>query len=301
MNLAQHLRQDRLAIFLFHGVVEKSDYEVRNYTRKHLMEDEFKGAVQGLTTNGCPLSMDDVVRHHQEGTPFPENAFAITFDDGFENNLTVAAPILEDFSVPATFYVTTDFIANNRMSWIDRIEWAVEAVNEITVQLPWSDRSSILSDADSKRAFLDNVRKHVKSNFDIDADRLASDVQKQCGLEETWSAMGPLDQKLTWKQTRILADHPLFTVGGHTHTHAILSFLNSKELAVELDTGMNHLRENASIDSHHYSYPEGLAHCYSDAVIEALKERGVVCCPTAQDGYNTPGTDLFHLKRIFAV
>jgi hypothetical protein len=47
----------------------------------------------------------------------------------------------------------------------------------------------------------------------------------------------------------------------------------------------------------HYSYPEGLAHCYSPAVIAALRERGVVCCPTALPGTNPVGTDLFELRR----
>jgi hypothetical protein len=47
----------------------------------------------------------------------------------------------------------------------------------------------------------------------------------------------------------------------------------------------------------HYSYPEGLAHCYSDAVIAALRERGVICCPTAEPGVNPPGADLFRLRR----
>ena len=56
----------------------------------------------------------------------PRNAYAITFDDGFENNYSLAAPILDDFNLPATFYFSTDFIENNSMSWIDKIEYCVE-------------------------------------------------------------------------------------------------------------------------------------------------------------------------------
>ena len=41
--------------------------------------------------------------------PFPPNSFAITFDDGFENNLSVAAPLLSDLKIPLTIYITTNF------------------------------------------------------------------------------------------------------------------------------------------------------------------------------------------------
>ena len=61
---------------------------------------------------------------HENETPFPKNSFALTFDDGFENNMSIAAPILTDYKVPATIYVTTNFIENNEMSWIDKIESA---------------------------------------------------------------------------------------------------------------------------------------------------------------------------------
>jgi hypothetical protein len=51
----------------------------------------------------------------------------------------------------------------------------------------------------------------------------------------------------------------------------------------------------------HYSYPEGLAHCYSDEVISCLQKHGITCSPTAIEGTNDVKTDLFNLKRITVV
>jgi peptidoglycan/xylan/chitin deacetylase (PgdA/CDA1 family) len=45
---------------------------------------------------------------------------AITFDDGYRDNFTVAAPILEQFGLPACFFVTTGFIASTQTPWWDR-------------------------------------------------------------------------------------------------------------------------------------------------------------------------------------
>ena len=50
----------------------------------------------------------------------------ISFDDGFENNYSIAAPILDYFKLNATFYFSTDFVQNNSKSWIDKIEYCFE-------------------------------------------------------------------------------------------------------------------------------------------------------------------------------
>lgn len=300
-HLVDRLQGDQLAIYLFHGVVDDETFRVRNYTDKHLRADRFEDFIVKLTKAGAAISLDEVLEHRVQGKELPPKSFAITFDDGFENNLTVAAPILEKHDVPATFYVATDFIESNRMSWIDRIEAVIEQRDVVEVSLPWRTATLRASTTAEQIALLDEIRKQVKNDGSIEPDVLATEIQRQCGFDEIWSGTNALDQKLTWEQVRELNDHPLFCVGGHTHTHAIMSHLSSAELDEEIDTSLSLLAEKAGVGPAHYSYPEGLAHCYSDAVIEALKKRGVQCCPTAEDGTNTTGESLFHLKRIFVV
>src|SRR5262249_22288404 len=94
---------------------------------------------------------------------------------------------------------------------------------------------------------------------------------------------------------------PDFTIGGHTHTHRIMSHLSPEELADEVDMSLKLLEDKGGIARRHYSYPEGLQHCYSPEVIECLKNRGIVCSPTAEDGINGVDEDPFHLKRIFVM
>lgn len=301
MDFAGHLRGDRFAIFLFHGVISKQTHRIRNYTRKHLEADYFAGCLRSLlAAGGHPVSIDEVVACHDAGEALPPQSFAITFDDGFLNNFSIAAPILADLSIPATFYVTSDFIESNRMSWIDRIEWALERVPAGRLSLPWNGDARFADDA-QERAVLDEIRRQVKGSREIATDDLASDIQSQLGLPETCSSDDPLDIKMTWADVRDLNEDSLFTVGGHSHTHAILSFLDEAGLDRELDQSLGLLKEKAGITPLHYSYPEGGAHCFSPAVIDALKRRGVVACPTAIDGDNGTETDLFHLRRTMAV
>ena len=301
MNYSERLGDDSLVILLFHGVVERDLHPLRNYNCKHLTQDTFAKILKDMTREGTALSLNDVIDFNAANEPYPPKSFVVTFDDGFANNLTVAAPILADFNIPATIYVTTDFVENNRMSWVDRIEWAIEKCGSVRLRLPWQGNPINLQNIKEKQTALDNIRMHVKNDQSIRPDDIATDIQLQCNLPETWSTDDPLDLKLTWPQVIKLANSPQFIVGGHTHTHAILSFLDGNELAYELDTSMALLQKMAGVRSLHYSYPEGLAHCYSETVIDALKSRGVICCPTAIDGVNPSDIDLFNLKRVTVV
>ena len=72
---------------------------------------------------------------------------------------------------------------------------------------------------------------------------------------------------------------------------------NFQDLVTDIDASLNLLNYNLKQNTIHFAYPEGQRNHYTDLVIKALIERGVVCCPTAIDGVNTD-EDLFSLKRI---
>ena len=298
MNLSQKLSDDGMVIFLFHGVIEKDTYRVRNCTKKHLEKEYFYQLIKEIKHTGYPLSMDDVVFYRNSGEPFPPKAFAVTFDDGFANNYTVAAPILEGLKVPATFYVTTDFIDRNRMSWIDRIEYCFETADKGRLNFTWTEKAFFFHSTTDKIHILDYLRNKVKHDSSINLDELVSNIFSQCNMPLIEQSDDPLDMKMNWAQVKDIHEDSLFTVGGHTHRHSILSFLDRTELEREIQISMNLLKQKAGIHTHHYSYPEGMREHYSNEVIKMLKKYGVVCCPTAEYGVNKIIDDLFRLKRV---
>ena len=299
LNPADYLAENALAIFLFHGVIERNIDEVRNYTGKHVLKDDFVQMIVDLRhVGGHPVSMDDVIEYAAASKSFPPHSFAITFDDGFANNYDIAAPILVDYEVPAMFYVTTGFIEHNRMAWIDRIEYCFARADTGKLLLPWYEGPRSFCSRADKIQFLDDIRFHAKRDPQLNLDELVTDIFSQCRVAEIWSSPDPLDQKMKWNQIAELNRDTNFQVGGHTHTHRILSFLKPDELEEEVSLSLRLLREKSGIDPKHYSYPEGLAHCYNDQVIDVLARHGVVCCPTAEHGLNDGGENLFHLKRI---
>ena len=56
------------------------------------------------------LTVSELVALFDAGRPLPARTVVITFDDGFEDNLTVAAPLLQERRLPATVFVTTGFL-----------------------------------------------------------------------------------------------------------------------------------------------------------------------------------------------
>lgn len=298
-NVTSWLSDTEVAIYLFHGVVGETDVQVRNYNRKHLPIDEFTAVCGELKSHGTAVSMDDIVEAWNGGRPLPPRAFAITFDDGFENNHSLAAPVLNDLKLPATFYVTTDFIENNTMSWVDRIELVVEDVAEGQLRLPWGECR--FDSVETKIDVLGDIRTHVKSDHTLNAQDLATDIQIQLGFAETHTSSHPLDQKMNWKEVCELDASDNFIVAGHSHTHPILAFLDDQTLAWEINASIEMLKDKAKITSPHYAYPEGLAHTYDERTIQLLKANGITCSPSAIEGTNAVGYSLFDLRRIMVM
>jgi len=299
-NYSSFLHDNRFIIFLFHGVIPRQNHTIRNYTNKHLVLDRFVSIVRDLCSNGTPVSMTDIVGANDNSTKLPDRAFAITFDDGFENNYSVAAPVLHALGVPATFYITTGFVESNTLSWIDIIEYAVEKRDKFHLALPFDGLKGTYETYEQKMELLDQIRWSVKNGPHIDPYEIAHDVCKQLDIEMI-EADPDLDQKMNWEQVRELSKNPLFTIGGHSHTHRILAYLDQSELEYEITTSLEKLRTCLGAAVKHYSYPEGLAHCYSDRVVDELRRCGVVCALTAEHGMNSLGDDLFHLKRVIVV
>lgn len=53
------------------------------------------------------VSLDDIEQHLLSDSDLPDNAVAITLDDGFEDNYTQAFPLLQKHALPASIFLAT--------------------------------------------------------------------------------------------------------------------------------------------------------------------------------------------------
>ena len=126
------------SIYLFHGVINKpiKKESVLNYNNKHIHIKKFKTFLKKISKLGKPISMNEVYDIINNKKKDKKKSFAITFDDGFENNISIAAPVLINLQIPFTIYITTSFVDKNAMSWIDKIDYAINETKKKQINIP---------------------------------------------------------------------------------------------------------------------------------------------------------------------
>ena len=298
---SRYLKKKSCTIFLFHGVIKKNESLLRNYNKKHLDKSYFIRILSDLKKNGKAISMNDVLNNVKKKNDFYDRSFVITFDDGFYNNYSIALPILKKMNIPATFYITTDFIEKNLTSWVDRIEIAVNEKKKGKIKI-LNKNYSFINTLKSKVKFMNNLKKLIKENKKISPYMLANNIVKELNYRKNITTSNSiLDKKMNWNHIRKINNEKLFIIGGHSKTHRILSFLSKQEVKNEINQSINILEKKLKNKINHYSYPEGLSHTFSNREIILLKKRGVQCSPSAEHGINNKNSNLFKLKRIFCV
>ena len=241
----KYLKKDFYKIFLFHGVIKKNKYIVRNYTNKHILEKNFINRIKFFKKNYNILSLEEIFFNIKNKISLPSNTCAITFDDGFENNYSVAVPILEKFKIPTTFYFSTDFINNNSMSWIDKIEYAFEKTKKSTIILPWNLKTLDINSKKKKISILDEIRKVLKhQNKNLIIEKFISNIFLQLGVKKINSLNNEIDKKISWSKVKKLISSNLFTIGGHSHRHISLTSVPLLEAKIEIDTSIKLFKRN---------------------------------------------------------
>ena len=150
-------------------------------------------------------------------------------------------------------YLTTNFVDKNKMSWIDRIENIVEHNNDFTFNQKWLDEPIKVKSNEDKIFLLEKIKNNIKSskdiNFDHFADNFCVQFKNNVIIEDD-----QIDKKLSWSQIKSLKNSDIFSFGGHSHNHPILSFLTKDELSFELDKSLELIENKAKLKTIHYSY-----------------------------------------------
>jgi len=159
----------------------------------------------------------------------PAPAVAVTFDDGYADNLETALPILESLAVPAAFFVTTGFVESGREFWWDEIGRLVAERGPLPArfELPDDPRwPGIARGSASDRALLAR---------DLHRTLRALDAGSREALLEAiavWSGRDRVartdHRPLTAAEVGRLARSPLATVGAHGVTHTAFSILDAR-------------------------------------------------------------------------
>jgi peptidoglycan/xylan/chitin deacetylase (PgdA/CDA1 family) len=255
---------------------------------------EFRRQMDYLLRNRFePVSASAVRDFFVRGTELPPRAFLVTFDDGYKNNLTVAAPILKSFGIPAIVFVSTGYIGNRRFYWFHEmalriLDWPVDRI-----RLPQDDSPTALPrSAFDRRVFARRATEQCKTIPNQARLEYLSYLRSQTPSrspegEEEFEAM-------TWDEVRALSCFGI-EAGSHTVQHPILSQLSVAEAIAELRESKETIERELQSPCYALAYPNGRGTDYSAEVAASARAAGYALAFTGED---RPGGDTMSVGRV---
>ncbi len=245
---------------------------------------------------------------------------AVTFDDGYRDNLVNALPVLEKETIPATLYTTSGALGEPMAFWWDIL---VRIFLE-TPELPDVLELDLGDTAASWRLGPDAIRtpEALARAAAWDADNEKPRDLRQATLVEVWSfvaglprerrreavsrildwagnptvaAEGDIGAPLTAEELAKLAASPLIDIGGHTESHCDLSRTPAPRAAEEITRDRDTLRDITGQPVDHFAHPYGRR---GPDTREHLRSAGYVTATTSGSGVSNPLHDPYWLPRI---
>jgi peptidoglycan/xylan/chitin deacetylase (PgdA/CDA1 family) len=247
-----------------------------------------------------------------------DRSIAITFDDGYGDNLLNGKPILEKYNTPATVFIANGYVEQKQEYWWDELEKLflqpgtlpeklALTINNHDYQWELGEAASY-SQADYQhhrgwyaQGKTDPTPRHTiyRSVWQLMLPLLAEEQQQILEQLRTWAGINletrPTYRPLNLAELPILEEGNLIEVGSHTVMHPFLSALPISRQRQEIQEGKTRLEEILEHSVSSFAYPYGN---YSQETLTLVKEAGFArACSTISTGVRQK-SDRFQLPRV---
>ncbi len=210
----------------------------------------------------------------------------ITFDDGYRDNLTLAAPLLQKYGLPALLFIATD-ILENRPLWYDLIRSILRQKGSLFLQTELA-------------AFLPPEVK-VPQNFSgwvaVLKELKSSEFRAvSAHLREIAPPLSPENEYFSVANVRNWVGMGL-EIGCHTCSHPRLSRIDREEARTEIRTSREILEKITGQPVRFFAYPFGEKDDFSRQNAVDLRELGISMGFSLLCGSNRAGADPFLVRR----
>ena len=278
----------RLSILIFHRVLPEPD----PLFPSEATVESFDAQMGLLKSLFNVLPLPEAVERLQAGT-LPARAAAITFDDGYADNLTLALPILQKHGLHATFFIATSYLNGGRM-FNDTV---IESIRRSPhAQLDLSDLGLGTHDLGSDAAKAEAIGKILPQvkYLPLDArDTTVAEITTRASVDRL-----PDDLMMTTAQLKQLHAAGM-EIGGHTHRHPILAKLDRAEAQAEIAAGKAWLEDTLGDRVRMFAYPNGKPGTdYLPEQAGIVRGLGFDAAVSTQRGVSTASTDRYQLRRF---
>jgi len=239
-----------------------------------------------------PIGLSEAVESLAAGEPLPPRSVAVTFDDGYRDMRLTAAPILEEFAIPATFFVVPTFLTGGDEPWWEELAWACEHATVGSIE--WQGRSVTCTPgraaADLEQQLLCDLK---TMNVEVRRQALRRLIAQFAPAPAAWTDRLMLD----WNDVINLHQRG-FDIGSHSREHAILAREATEKQQLDLACSRQLIEERLDSPVVNVAYPNGGADDFSEDTVAAAEAAGYQNAVTCVPGRNTAATSRFALHRV---
>jgi len=234
----------------------------------------FRKQARYLAENFTTMTTSELVKRQSESPSKLNNVAIITVDDGYVDFYDIAFPILKEFGLTATFYVTTGFIAGDTWLWTDQLHWMFREKGASAEEIQ-------LNEFYLPAARNDN-RTWIERSYALNNHLLTLDDDEKwhalARIAENWKLVVPKDpvseyQPCRLSQLKEMQDYGI-EIGGHTVNHPILTNVSTELAYKEIRASLNYLNDNLGTMPRSFCYPNGNVEDYSPEIEHMVKDAG---------------------------
>ncbi len=249
-------------IVLYHGICQ-DDPTRFNYI--FLRKKTFEGHLRFYKENFNVISLDDFYNKRFSNDRFN---ICITFDDGYANNYKYVLPLLQQYEMPAAFFITAIRGAGYDILWNDFLAILSRYGPE---KLTYRDERFIKKrgryvSIDNRASLSETLR---SGNFNIKAGMMKSlypavPFKENKSEQDYWLQMDE-------QQIAVLANSKWATIGCHSYYHNDLARISIDDAEQEMSRSKKYLEQVTGKEIKAFAFPYGT---YTRNIVSAAKRAG---------------------------
>jgi peptidoglycan/xylan/chitin deacetylase (PgdA/CDA1 family) len=299
--VARYLSQKFPRILFYHRFAEKNGW-------RRLGASTFERQIKMIRKSFNIISLKNLCARLVNGDMVPPNTIVFTIDDGYQDFYYYAYPVLRKYDIPATVYITTDFIDKKIWLWFDVIDYILSRTEFQSYPITLSDgtKKYSLMGKESRRRAWSEIAGHCLTLKSKEKEEFIKNLSNDLKVHVPHIPV-PEYEALSWNEIREMKQHQI-DFGSHTCTHSKLTMTESTALRHEIKGSKDRIEEmiDESIDS--FCYPNGTREDFDGRIKEIVRESGyanatVAYCECEVDdlfelGRYGVGIDMLHFQKV---
>jgi peptidoglycan/xylan/chitin deacetylase (PgdA/CDA1 family) len=254
-------------ILLYHRISDEEDWSYPPLPLLH-----FQAHCGDIKKHFTVLPLAELVERRRNRQPLG-GCCAITFDDGYLDYLTNAAPILCEYGLPSTNFLVSDCVLTGVTTWNARL---LRCLYKLKNKNFFAQRESKYSGTT-----LEEVGQLSAADREQFIIRLEEEVKPEPGPSMITASH--------------LVSNSLINYGSHTKTHAMLNFQSAQGVYLELKESREVLGPILGKEPEFVAYPSGQ---YSPSIVECAQSAGYEAAFIVGQRHFSHSDSLFALPRF---